>query len=60
MRECEVHLVVPSLVDSSDMFWGFFDERDEDEAEEAGRCKKDSIMNIGLGLTHRVYGGFRR
>jgi hypothetical protein len=41
--ECEVHLVVPCLVDGSNVFCCLFDEGDEDETEEAGLLVSEAI-----------------
>jgi hypothetical protein len=32
--KCHIHLVVPRLVNGSEMFTKFLDERDEDQADE--------------------------
>lgn len=54
VRQCEVHLVVPCLVDGRDVLGCFLHERDEDQAHEGVR---DAVVfDDVVDLVHQGYG----
>lgn len=49
VRQCEVHSVVPGLVDGCEVLGEFLDKGDEDETEEPGACSVPHIVMTTSG-----------